>query len=102
VPDALIQAHATIRVTLDPVLMRAWHAGRGQLEGLKTDRAGGFVVTGPKAELIGLLLAPRALGHVRVQITAAKPADGDITITQVSAKGVDGGVTLRLAAQKRR
>jgi hypothetical protein len=101
-PEALIQARATIRVTLDPVLTRAWRAGKGQLEGLKADGKGGFIVTGPKAELVGLLLGPRAMGHVRVQIAAAKPAAGDLTITQLSAKGVDGGVTLRLVAQKRR
>jgi hypothetical protein len=102
VPEALIAARATIRVTLDPVLTRAWRAGKGQVEGLKADGKGGFVVTGPKAELAGLVLGPRAMGHVRVQIAAAKPAAGDLTITQVSAKGVDGGVTLRLVAQKRR
>jgi hypothetical protein len=100
-PEALIEARAAVRVTLDPVLTRAWREGKGQLEGLKADGKGGFVVTGPKAELAGLLLAPRASGHVRVQIAAARPVRGDVTITQLSAKGVDGGVTLRLAAQKR-
>jgi hypothetical protein len=60
VPEELIRAQATIRVTLDPVLLRAWRAGKGQLEGLKADRAGGFVITGAKAQMVGLLATPPA------------------------------------------
>jgi hypothetical protein len=100
-PEALVQARAMIRVTLDAALTRAWRAGKGQVEGLKPDGKGGFVVIGERAELSGLLLPPRALGHVRVQVASVKPARGDVTITQLSAKGVDGGVTLRLEANKR-
>jgi len=102
VPEALIQARARIRITLDKALLRAWREGQGQLEGLKPDRAGGFVLTGPRAQMAGLLLGPRASGHVRVQVAAARPATGDLTITQLSAQGIDGGVTLRIGGQKRR
>jgi hypothetical protein len=86
--DALIQAHAIIRDTLDPALTRAWHAGRAS--------------SNEAARAVRLQTSSRARWVTfAVQIIAAKRTAGDITITQVSAKGVDGGVTLHLAAEKR-
>jgi hypothetical protein len=68
---------------------------------LKSDGKGGFVLTSPKGQISGLQLAPRAEGHVRIQLGPIKPTvRGDITITQTSRAGVDGGVTLRLAKKR--
>lgn len=101
VPPALIEAHVRIRVTLDQALTRAFRAGEGKLGGLKRDGKGGFVITGARAEIAGLAMAPRAMGHVKVQLGPIKPSvRGDITITQLSTKGVDGGVTLRVEGKK--
>jgi hypothetical protein len=71
------------------------------MRGLKSDGKGGFVLTSPKAEITGLQLAPRAEGHVKVQLGPIKPTvAGDITIIQTSRNGVDGGVTIRLVKKR--
>jgi hypothetical protein len=101
VPPELVKAHVTVRVTFDDVLTRAFTAGKGKLDGLKADGKNGFLITSEKAELAGLMMAPRQQGHVKIVLGPIKPPiGGDITITQMSAKGVDGGVTLRLATKK--
>jgi hypothetical protein len=102
IPPEMMQAPAIIRVTLDDALTRAFRAGKGTVEGLKPDGKGGFLITSPKAAILGLAMAPRATGNVKVELAKAKAflRGGDITITQRSARGVDGGVTLRLATKK--
>jgi tyrosinase-like protein len=100
VPEKLMNLAGTIRITLDEALTRAFRAGNGTMGGLKSDGKGGFVITSPKAEITGLQLAPRAEGHVKVQLGPTKPpAAGDITIVQTSRNGVDGGVTLRVVTK---
>lgn len=99
VSPALVRARVSIRVSLDDALTRALRAGKAKLDGLKRDAKGGFLVTNMKSAFVGLLVAPRAEGHVKVELGPNKlAARGDITITQMSPKGVDGGVTLRLAS----
>jgi hypothetical protein len=101
VAPELLQAHIRIHVTLDKVLTRALRAGKGEVNDLRADGRAGFLITGEKAAVPGLLLAPRKEGHVRVVIEPANSsAQGDITISQIGAKGVEGGVTLRLANPK--
>jgi len=101
IPPNLMLAHTSIHVTLDEALTRAFRAGKGRLEGLKRDGKGGFLITNPKAKVVGLLMAPREQGHVRVELGPTKRSiQGDITITQIDTKGVQGGVTLRLAREK--
>jgi hypothetical protein len=101
VAPALIQAPSDIRVTLDEALTQAFRAGEGKLDGLKPDSKGGFLITSAKAAVVGLLMAPRNEGHVKVELGSTKPSmAGDITITQISTKGVDGGVTIRLAIKR--
>jgi tyrosinase-like protein len=101
VPEQLMNPAGTVRIKLDAALSRALEAGRGTMTGLKTDGKGNFVLTSPKGEITGLQLAPRAEGHVTVQLGSIKPAvAGDITITQTSRAGVDGGVTIRLAKKR--
>jgi hypothetical protein len=98
----LLREGAVLHVTLDQVLTRAFRAGQSKLDGLKPDGKGGFLVTGAKAEIVGLLMAPRQQGHIKIQLGPTKTsARGEITITQIGAKGVQGGVTL-LVARKRR
>jgi hypothetical protein len=100
-PPALLKAQTGVHVVLDDALTRAFTAGKGSLEGLKSSGKATFAITSAKARLTGLQLAPRAEGHVHVQIGSSKPpAQGDITITQLSSKGVDGGVTLRLVTKR--
>lgn len=101
VPPELMQAPAIIRVTFDDALTRAFRAGKGTLDGLKPDGKG-FQITSPKATILGLAMAPRGTGQLKVELAKAKASirGGDITITQRSARGVDGGVTLRLATRK--
>jgi hypothetical protein len=100
-PEQLLQATVGIHVTLDDALTRAFRAGKAKLNGLKSDGKGRFLITSPKAEIAGLQLAPRAEGHLKIQLGPTKPrVQGDITITQTSSKGVDGGVTLRLATKR--
>ena len=98
VPPELMRVPDAIHVMLDEALTRALHEGKGTVRGLKADRKEGFVVASPKGEIVGLLLAPRQEGHVRIELckTPSK-VSGDITITQMSPRGVDGGVTLRLS-----
>ena len=101
VPEQLMNPAGTIRIKLDAALSRALEAGRGTMAGLKSDGKGNFVLTSPKGEITGLQLAPRAEGHVAVQLGSIKPAvAGDITIVQTSRAGVDGGVTIRLAKKR--
>jgi Common central domain of tyrosinase len=100
VPPELIRPPANFRVTFDEALTRAFRAGEAKLEGLKPDGKGGFLLTEPKAAIVGLQMAPREEGHVKVQLGGKPPIRGDITITQMSTKGVDGGVTLRLATKR--
>ena len=98
VAPELIQERVSIRVIFDESLTRAFRAGKGKLEGLKPDGKEGFLVTSPKAEFVGLLMAPREEGHVKIVFGPTKPsAQGDVTIIQIDSKGVQGGVTLRLA-----
>ena len=102
IPEELIQERVAIRVTLDESLIRAFHVGKGKFEGLKPDRKGAFLITGPRAELVGLLMAPRQQGHLKIEMGPIKRhISGDITISQIDSKGgVQGGVTLRLANKK--
>jgi Common central domain of tyrosinase len=98
VPEQLMNPAGTIHITLDDALTRAFRDGKGTMDGLKADGKGGFVLTSPKGQINGLQLAPRAEGHVKVQLGPIKPTvQGDITITQTSRTGVDGGVTFRVA-----
>jgi|HubBroStandDraft_4_1064222.scaffolds.fasta_scaffold19916_2 hypothetical protein len=101
VPEQLMNPAGTIRIKLDAALSRALEAGKGTMTGLKSDGKGNLVLTSPKGEITGLQLAPRAEGHVAVQLGPIKTATaGDITITQTSRAGVDGGVTIRLAKKR--
>jgi hypothetical protein len=101
VPEQLMNPAGAIHVTLDDALTRAFRDGKGTAKGLKSDAKGNFVLTSPQGEITGLQLAPRAEGHVKVQLGPVKPAiAGDITITQTSRAGVDGGVTIRLAKKR--
>jgi hypothetical protein len=101
VPPELLRERVRIRVILDRGLTRAFRAGAGKMEGLKRDGKDGFLITDPKAQIVGLLLAPREQGHVKVELGPTKPSmQGDITITQIDTQGVEGGVTLRLASKK--
>jgi hypothetical protein len=84
-------------VTLDESLIRALRAGKGKLRGLQPDGKGGFLITGPNVRLVGLLMATREHGNLRVELGPNKsPTQGDIAIAQIGSKGVQGGVTLRL------
>jgi hypothetical protein len=90
-------------VTLDEALTRAFRAGQGKFTGLKADGKGGFLITGQRAEIVGLQMEPGQKGQVKVVVGPTKPSPRghlDMTIVQVSSAGVDGGVTLRLAAGK--
>ncbi len=101
VPAQLLRAGVGIRVTLDEALTRAFRAGQGKLDGLKADDKGGFLVTGERAVITGLQMAPRGTGHVKVALSKTAAAEkGEITIVQRSARGIDGGVTLRLATKR--
>jgi hypothetical protein len=101
VPEALLRERVPIRVALDETLQRARQQGKGRSAGLKASGRGVFVITRGQAVLDGLELRPREEGHVRVEIgPVTRPADGDITFTQLSSKGVDGGVTLRLTSKR--
>lgn len=103
IPRSLRLAPGAIRVTFDKPLIYALRKGEGRSDGLKPIRTGLFAVTSPRATITGLLLAPRAIGHVRVQVVNAKGGGtGDITITQSSSKGIDGGVTLRFTGKRPR
>lgn len=100
VPELLLRVPASVHLVLDQALKRAFQAGKGAVRGLKSDSKGGFLVTSPSATLAGLQLAPRAFGHVELELGPIKPSTaGDITITQTSSKGVDGGVTFRLVSK---
>ena len=94
-------AGASIRVTLDEALRRALTEGKGKAEGFRAEANGGFVMTGEKAEIVGILMKPRQTGQVKVELGRTKPnvRGADLTVTQVSAKGVDGGVTMRLSTK---
>jgi hypothetical protein len=96
-PEALLLLKPAIRITLDAALERAFKAGEGKLEGLKSAGAGTFEMTGAKATIAGLMLAPKAEGHVRVVVATKQVIPTDITISQIGRRGVEGGVTLRLA-----
>lgn len=101
-PEALLRAGGMIRVTLDNSLIRAYRAGDGKLVGLKPDKRGGFLIVSNKAAILGLRMAPRQQGHVKIELRPSKvPVRGDITVTQISRKGVDGGITVRLTAKRR-
>jgi hypothetical protein len=100
IPPELLREGGVVHVTLDEVLTRAFREGEGRLDGLKPDGKGGFLVDGPRAEIVGLLMAPRQQGHIKIQLGPTKQSvRGDITIAQIGAKGVQGGVTLRLASK---
>ena len=93
-------AGASIRVTLERP-RRALTEGKGKAEGFRAEANGGFVITGEKAEIVGILMKPRQTGQVKVELGRTKPnvRGADLTVTQVSAKGVDGGVTMRLSTK---
>ncbi len=102
VPPEMLKAPASVRVTLDDALTRAFRTGNGKVEGLKADDRGGFLITSEKAQIAGLQMDPQQKGQAKVVLAPTKPsARGhiDMTITQMSANGVDGGVTLRLATR---
>jgi hypothetical protein len=102
VPEQLMKPAGTVRIKLDTALKNAFDLGQGAMTGLAFDGKGNIILTSPKGEITGLKLAPRAEGHVSVQLGPTKPTvQGDITITQTSRAGVDGGVTIRLANKKR-
>jgi Common central domain of tyrosinase len=101
VPPELLKSN--VHVTLDEALTRAFRAGQGKFTGLKADGKGGFLITGQRAEIVGLQMEPGQKGQVKVVVGPTKPSPRghlDMTIVQVSSAGVDGGVTLRLAAGK--
>ena len=101
VPPEMLKAN--VRVTLDDALMRAFRDGEGQVEGLKADGKGSFLITAEKARIVGLQMDPQQKGQVRVMLGPTKASSHghiDMTITQFSANGVDGGVTLRLATKR--
>jgi hypothetical protein len=101
VPPEVLREGAVLRVTFDGVLARAFREGKGRVDGLKPDGKGGFLVAGPRAEIVGLLMGPREQGHIKIELGPTKQSvRGDITIVQSNAKGVQGGVTLRLASKK--
>jgi hypothetical protein len=103
VPPEMLKPPASVRITLDDALMRAFRAGNGKVEGLKADDRGNFLLTGEKAQLVGLQMDPQQKGQVKVTLGPTKPSSRgpiDMTITQFSADGVDGGVTLRLATKR--
>jgi hypothetical protein len=102
VPEQLMKPAGTVRIKLDTALKNAFDLGQGAMTGLAFDGKGNIILTSPKGEITGLKLAPRAEGHVSVQLGPTKPnVQGDITITQTSRAGIDGGVTIRLANKKR-
>ena len=102
VPAAFLREGGVVHIALDETLMRAFKAGGGKTEGMKTDERGGFVVTGTRAEISALQMAAGEEGHVKVELGHTKlPVVGDVTVTQSSRRGVDGGVTLRLSNQKK-
>jgi hypothetical protein len=103
VPPEMLKPPASVRITLDDALMRAFRAGNGKAEGLKADDRGNFLLTGEKAQLVGLQMDPQQKGQVKVTLGPTKPSPRghvDMTITQFGANGVDGGVTLRLATKR--
>jgi hypothetical protein len=103
VPPELLKAPSAVRVTLDDALIRAFRAGQGQLDGLKADGKGGFLITAEKAQLVGLQMDPGKKGQAKVIVGPTKPSTRghlDITITQFGTNRVDGGVTLRLATKR--
>jgi len=68
------------------------------VDGLKAIGTSAFQLTAAEATIQGLLVAPRAEGHVRVDLSGTKTAGpSDLTFTQVSSRGVDGGITIRLS-----
>ena len=100
IPYDLRRSSTAIRVTLSPLLTRALRDGKGGFEGLKPDGEGTYLITGARATITGLQMAPREQGQVEVRFgPIRRNARGDVTITQVSDKGVDGGVTLRFAGK---
>jgi Common central domain of tyrosinase len=102
VPEQLMKPAGTVRIKLDEALSNAFDIGQGTMTGLAFDGKRNIVMTSPKAEITGLKLAPRAEGHVAVQLGPTKPTvAGDITIIQTSRAGIDGGVTIHLAKKKR-
>ena len=100
IPRQLLDPLADIRITFDPVLTKAFTDGKAKVDGLKTDDKGRFQVTGPRAEITGLLMGPLQAGQVKVDFGKTKPGTrADVTITQLNGQRVDGGVTLRLAGK---
>lgn len=96
IPELLLRVDPTIRVTLDATLQKAFKAGKGKVVGFKAVGPGSFQMTGVKATMTGILLEPKAQGHVKVAIATKGAVPADITISQITPQGVEGGVTLRL------
>jgi hypothetical protein len=100
IPRQVLDPLADIRITFDRVLTNAFTNGKAKVEGLKIDDKGRFQVTGPRAEITGLLMGPLQSGQVKVDFGKTKPGTrADVTITQLNGRRVDGGVTLRLAGK---
>ena len=100
IPYDLRRSSTAIRVTLSPTLARALRDGKGGFEGLKPDGEATYLITGGRATITGLQMAPREQGQVEVRFgPIRRSVRGDVTITQISNRGVDGGVTLRFAGK---
>jgi hypothetical protein len=68
VPPQLIPERVRIRVTLDASLIHAFRSGKGKLRGLQPDGKDGFLIAGADVRLVGLLLATREQGNLRVEL----------------------------------
>jgi hypothetical protein len=90
-----------IVLQLDPALQRAL-GDEPRLNGAKALGKGRFVLTDPRAVLVGLRLPPRGQGVAEVMLEGTGDATGDIVVTQRSRLGVDGGVTIRAAKPAKR
>jgi hypothetical protein len=102
VPQEFLTAPANVRVVFDDALTRAFRAGQGKVEGFRQDGRN-FLLTAPKAQIVGLQMDPGQKGQVQVVVARTKASPRgplDMTIVQRSANGVDGGVTLRLGTKK--
>jgi len=64
----VIRERVSIRVILDEALTCAFGERKGKIEGLKPHCKDGFLITNPKAEIVGLVMAPREHGHVKLEL----------------------------------
>ena len=85
IPYDLRRSSTAIRVTLSPTLARALRDGKGGFEGLKPDGEATYLITGGRATITGLQMAPREQGQVEVRFgPIRRSVRGDVTITQLS------------------